>query len=387
MVDLSKGATVELVKALSDDIRTLPNGTKAESAGAAVRWVYSKLENEIAAVGKLTINSWSGVQSIVREGIASKVFSIGDQLTCQRNGVNLVWDIIGIDHDIPADSQYTHSLTLQLHDCFPDQMQYDAPEAFYYASAEMAAGTYHFTVGSTDYQFTLSSAVPAGGQLMLTYSGDTPSSVSVSTAKGGTAAGSIAVSAGNEGTELTSLNAVRRIRYGWNNYRNSAIRQWLNSSEAAGSVWTPQTDYDRPPAWAAGKAGFLNGMDRDFLDVVGTTAITVVKNRVSDGGGSETLNDQFFLLSRSEVYGSMEGGNDEGAPYPYYAEHSDLSEAGMGNDTNRMKAVNGSSRPVWLRTPEYGSEHWVRAVSGVNGSITTDSAEKSKGIAPACNII
>lgn len=37
MVDLNKGATVELVKALSDDIRTLPDGTKASSAGAAVR--------------------------------------------------------------------------------------------------------------------------------------------------------------------------------------------------------------------------------------------------------------------------------------------------------------------------------------------------------------
>ena len=37
MVNLNKGATVELVKALSDDIRTLPDGTKARSAGAAVR--------------------------------------------------------------------------------------------------------------------------------------------------------------------------------------------------------------------------------------------------------------------------------------------------------------------------------------------------------------
>ena len=37
MVNLNKGATVELVKALSDDIRTLPDGTKAASAGAAVR--------------------------------------------------------------------------------------------------------------------------------------------------------------------------------------------------------------------------------------------------------------------------------------------------------------------------------------------------------------
>lgn len=36
-IDLNKGATVGLVKALSDDIRTLPDGTKAANAGAALR--------------------------------------------------------------------------------------------------------------------------------------------------------------------------------------------------------------------------------------------------------------------------------------------------------------------------------------------------------------
>ncbi|MBQ1349962.1 MAG: hypothetical protein IIY61_04815, partial [Ruminococcus sp.] len=69
--------------------------------------------------GALRPTSWAGVQSLVRNGLASKVFAIGDQLTCQRGNDTLVWDIIGIDHDTPADPQFTHSLTLQLHDCFP----------------------------------------------------------------------------------------------------------------------------------------------------------------------------------------------------------------------------------------------------------------------------
>ena len=37
MVDLNKGATVELVKTLSDDIRTMSNGVKGDSAGAVTR--------------------------------------------------------------------------------------------------------------------------------------------------------------------------------------------------------------------------------------------------------------------------------------------------------------------------------------------------------------
>ena len=36
-VDLTKGATVELVKTLSDDLRTKSDSTKWESAGAAIR--------------------------------------------------------------------------------------------------------------------------------------------------------------------------------------------------------------------------------------------------------------------------------------------------------------------------------------------------------------
>ena len=48
MVDLNKGATVELVKALSDDLRTGADGTVYESAGAAIRAVHNRLESLIA---------------------------------------------------------------------------------------------------------------------------------------------------------------------------------------------------------------------------------------------------------------------------------------------------------------------------------------------------
>lgn len=354
-----------------------------------LKYVHDKLESEIvAATGWFAgVQSWSDVQAIVRAGLASKVFSVGDQLTCQRNGVNLVWDVIGIDHDTPADSRFTHSLTLQLHDCFPEQLQFDSAEAFYYASTEMAAGTYHFTLNGTNYQFTLSSAVPVGGQLMLTYSDNTPSVISVSATKGGVAAGSFTVSVGNGGTEITNFNLISRVRYGSNNYKNSAIRQWLNSNAAAGSVWTPKTDYDRPPTWAASAAGFLNGLDEDFLSVVGETNITFLNPRV-DGSNTETLVNRFFLLSRSEVYGGAETENvNDGTPYPYYSDNSDLSSAGSGADTNRMKYINNTAVPIWLRTPDYGSAQWGRTVSKVNGSITSDSADKLKGIAPVCNII
>ena len=46
-VDLKKGATVELVKTLSDDLRTKADGTKANSAGEAVREQISDLKSHL----------------------------------------------------------------------------------------------------------------------------------------------------------------------------------------------------------------------------------------------------------------------------------------------------------------------------------------------------
>jgi hypothetical protein len=39
----------------------------------------------------------------------------------------VVWDIIGIDHDKPTDPRFTHSLTIQVHDCLLNA-PFDAPE-------------------------------------------------------------------------------------------------------------------------------------------------------------------------------------------------------------------------------------------------------------------
>lgn len=389
MVDLNKGATVELVKVLSDDIRTDANGVKHSSAGAAVRDLYNKLENEIDALAEIThINSWADVQKAVRSGMANKVFAIGDQLTCQRDGVNLVWDVIGIDHDTPADPQFTHSMTLQLHDCFPTNMQFDAREAFYYCETALEAGTYHFTVGSTDYQFTLESDIAAGSQLILNFTAGAPSTITVSATKGGAVSeGSVTVTAGSDGSELMGVNDINRARYDSNNYKESAIRQWLNSSAAAGSVWTPQTDFDRPPSWAASTAGFLNGMDADFLAAIGKTHIVVVRNTVTDGGGSDEMDDKFFLLSRREVFGGNEIANViEGEPYPYYANYSDLSAAAISADSNRIKYRAGTAQYWWLRSPYVGKSEGTLSVYPA-GAVYDVYASSSYGVAPACCII
>jgi len=361
--------------------------------------------------GSLKPTAWSDVQAIVRAGLAPRVFAIGDQLVCNKSGVQLVWDIIGIDHDTPADPQFTHSLTLQLHDCYKDTVQFDREEAFYYCEAELPAGTYYITVGANwgtycklneTYMFTLTKPVPAGGQLVGFYRmPDTAPSTwkvqSYASATSTTVIEEVTVTAGSSGTSLGTLlpagdfannrNSLHRLAYGSNNYGESAMRQFLNSKGAAGTFWTPQTKFDRPPTWLATLPGWMNGMDEDFLAVLGKTHIVVSRNTVCDGGGSDEFDDTFFLLSRREAYtGNEVASVIEGEPYPYYSDYSDLSAAGTGNDTNRIKYRNGSAQYWWLRSPYAGNGSIVRSV-GPAGLLSFSSADGSCGVAPACNII
>lgn len=357
--------------------------------------------------GSLKPTSWSDVQALVRKGLASKVFAVGDQLTCQRGSTTLVWDIIGFDIDTPADKQFTHSMTLQLHDCLPGT-QYDAPEALFYCETALAAGTYNFTLlagydttygGGKTYQFTLTKEVPAGGQITFPWNWNTQASTTkVSTYKSRTdnaAIETVGVTEGTGGTNLgtadgktTNMNHSHRIRYGSNNWVESAMRQYLNSDKAAGSVWTPQTKFDRPPSWNASTAGFMNGLDADFLAVIGKTTKVTCRNTVTDGGGSDTTKDKFFLLSRREVFAGNEVSNvTEGEPYPFYSDYSDYTNANAGADKNRIKYRGGSPQWWWLRTPHTGDGGYVRFV-GTDGFLYSGYyAGNSSGVAPACNVI
>lgn len=370
-----------------------------------------KMDNQnilLAAIasngGGINISSWSAVQQIVRLGLASKVFAIGDQFVSTKGSTQLVWDIIGFDHDVPADSQFNHSMTIQLHDCYTSA-QFDATEALYYCAEELPAGTYNFTLlsgydttygGGKTYQFTLTEAVPAGGQIMFPWSyNKQASTVLISTyesATSTTAIESVSVTEGSGGTNLgtadgntENMNHSHRIRYGSNRWLHSSIRQWLNSDKAASAWWTPQNVFDRPPSNAT-TAGFLTDMDSEFLAVIGEVNKRTALNTVTDGGGYEDTKELMFLLSRSELYGGLENSVNEGDPYPYYANYSDLSAAGTAADSNRIKYRAGSAQYWWQRSCYAGIANSVRIVVPA-GQIGNNGANYSNGVAPACNII
>lgn len=87
--------------------------------------VLREIAGKMGVVG--TVGSWSDVQAIVRKGQASSYFAVGDQLISEYNGSPVVWDVIGIDHDIPTDESKAFSMTIQTRDCLQN-VQFDAPE-------------------------------------------------------------------------------------------------------------------------------------------------------------------------------------------------------------------------------------------------------------------
>ena len=345
------------------------------------------------------LTSWYGVRDVVRRGLASRFFQVGDQLVCEKDGVKIRWDIVGIDQDTPADSNFIHSMTLMAHDVYITAA-FDAKEALFAFDDGLEAGTYHFAIDQQPWvagdvgktiQFTLTNAIPAGGQLVVnngynaTMVGATISAFASGTST--TAAETVTMSEGSDGTDLgsvanaltgTTTNSIQRALLGSNNWSQSAARQYLNSNKAAGAYWTPKTKWDRPPAYVASTAGFLKGLDGDFVSVLGKVIKTTSQNTVTDGGGGIQSEELVFLPSRSEIYGSAEiTGVNEGAIYDYYKN---------ATDADRIKYQGTAARNWWLRTPYASGAHGVRTVV-TSGALNGYYAYSAYGLAPACCIV
>ena len=339
----------------------------------------------------IAISNWEDVQRAVRMGLADKIFKVGDQFVSSYDTGQIVWDVIGINHDIPTDKKYTKSLTLQAHDCIMG-CQFDAPEALYYAEAELPAGTHIFTLNALQYTFTTTQAVPVGGQVFIkawqsaegagvyvptkitTYATDRDTAIETD----------LDVTATTGTDTLMPINNHSRCRYGSNNYKESAIKQFLNS-DATSFVWTPKTNFDRPPSGAPYTGGgFLKLLDPELVAVLGAVDKQVARNTVTDGGGQDLFSDKVFLLSRKEVFGGDEGtvtGENAYAWYSALAE-SPTSAAMAG----RIKYLSGSARNWWLRSPTVGNSVNPRSVS-TTGHVSSGNASSSYGLAPACCIV
>ena len=188
-----------------------------------------------------------------------------------------------------------------------------------------------------------------------------------------------------------------RQSYGNNRYSLSNIRQWMNKS---GANWfAAQHSYDRTPSasyvWSstnpyATEAGFKTGFSAQFLAAILPTTLTVAKPS-TDGGGSETVTDDFFLASKQEVGLGAENSIAEGALLAMFT--SDNSSRLCACTATAISNSNYSSNPTtaanwywWLRSPIAGSSYNARRVDSGGGEGDSSAYGGFQGLRPLCNL-
>jgi hypothetical protein len=325
--------------------------------------------------GIVNVTSWAGVQKVVREGLAEKYFSVGDQLVAEYDGVEKIWDIIGFDIDTPADENFTHSMTIQSREVLRYSSRIDAPQAMYNAVTSLPAGTHIFTTNGVQYQVTTTVEIPAGGVLYIaTRSEYIPLTLTSYQPDRKTAIETGLVVTATTGVDtLTPINDHVRMRYGSNRYIDSALRQWLNSDDAI-FTWTPKGLYDMPSTYET--EGFVNILDADLKAVIGSVDKQVAR-ATYDGGGQDTFEDKVFLLSRVEMGLGTEGVTTGEVVYPFWD---------GATNADRIKYQGATARYWWLRSPYVSITYNVRII-GTDGYLSYVNASNGIGVSPACVII
>ena len=403
-------------------------------------WEGSKVDRAVSALEMIAVahaksidlTDMREVQEIVRTGHAQEYFDYGDQFdivwtpdNSNETTYHIPFDVVSFLPVVDAQGNtHQNAMWLQSHYALMG-IQYSGNNAFYVPTAEMPAGTYHFTMGNswgsnvvanTSYQFTLTAAVPAGGQLILgTATSNTsglpdtaPANWRVRVYANGaqeTPTEIVALTEGDGGTDLgilssstkyseSGINNMQRSAYGYNRYAHSAIRQWLNSAGGKGEWWEQKNPFDHRPDQLASVQGFLAGLPQDFLQIIRPIQIVTALNTVSDSeiGASETVADKFFLPSLEQEYIMPQASGVEGAYWQYWKDRLDLSspqpQGSGGTNANHIRYAyenHTSAQSVRLRSAYRGDANHAWYV-GTAGTANGSGAAGAGRPCPACVI-
>ena len=198
-----------------------------------------------------------------------------------------------------------------------------------------------------------------------------------------------------DGKESSNSDSNRRS-YGNNRYALSNLRQWLNKS---GTSWyVAQHSADAAPSSANvtynpydSQSGFLTGFSAQMKAALLDTTLTVAKATV-DGGGSESVVDKVFLLSKQEVGLGSENSIAEGSLLALFS--SDNSSRlckptanAVSNSTYTSSSLSASQNWLWwLRSPYSSYSRNVRHVYSDGSSNNYYAYSGYYGVRPALNL-
>ena len=266
--------------------------------------------------------------------------------------------------------------------------QMEPQQALMWCENGLAAGSYKFKNSNNTYYFTLTSAIPAGGQLRAvedafqTYE-STTATTALETGTVSTTEISGATDLGTCGTG--DLNNMDRVKYGSNNIGESALLQHLNSSDPANTPVARLTKFSRPATY--NMAGFLGRLDSASAACIANTAWKCSANNVYEcpaamGGialkqSPYTVTAKVLLLSEMEVCGAYSGTAAGDSVLDYY-NGAEAADRIMYNKNNQ-------AQNWWLRSPVWNTASGERYVN-TSGSAYTNAATTSLGVVPACKI-
>lgn len=285
--------------------------------------------SQVASMDNL--QTWDKISGFSRNGYAQKLFDYGDQFvekwvdTAESKEYEYPWRVNHFENVELENGETVPGMFLQAHYAHPFGVQFSHSRAFLRCPDGLSAGTYYLTLGATwgskdaqkdtSWKFVLTKDVPAGGCLAgFTYMPDTSASswkvtsyqkdrieqietVSVASGSAGTFLGIMQSNVRNG-----NLNSMQETAYGWNRWKTSAARQYLNSNQPKGKWWSPQDDWDVAPDQLFTKDGFLCGMPEEMLNVLKTIKVVTYANTVNDGGEEDVTYDKVFLPSLEQMY-------------------------------------------------------------------------------------
>lgn len=340
-------------------------------------------------------SDWAGLADLADSGLFGSAYGIGDQFidawkdTANNQEYTYPFQLNHIgDVELQDGETLRNRPFLQAHYAHPFGVQFSHQRAFLRCPSGLAIGTYYVTiesawgnnVGAGDVVcFTTTVAVPEGGRVSGMYSAPDQAKsnwkIYTHSADGKTILETITPTFTASGTSLGTiksnkrngdLNSMQEAAYGWNRWKTSALRQYLNSAAAVGAWWTAQDDWDIAPTELTTKAGFLAGCSEDFVNSIKTVKVTTYPNTVNDdldGNTPDITYDRVFIPSLEQIYCVPQKAG-EGEYHEYWKRRSGASSPQPTSQTypNMITYAvenHASAQHVRLRSAFRGSASYV----------------------------
>lgn len=363
-------------------------------------------------------SDWAGLADLADSGLFGEAYSIGDQFvdTWTDKATNTDYTYpFQLNHIGNVELQDGETLSsrpfLQAHFAHPFGAQFSHQRAFLKCPEGLAVGTYYFTiesawgsnVGAGDVVcFTTTVAIPEGGRVSGCYGAPDQAKsnwkIYTHSADGKTILETITPTFTASGTSLGTikasvrsgnLNSMHETAYGWNRWKTSALRQYLNSAAGVGSWWTAQDEWDIAPTELTTKHGFLSGCADSFVEAIKPIKVITYPNTVNDDTGGNTPDityDKVFLPALEQMYINPQKVG-EGEYHEYWKRRSGR-ETPMSTGQTYPQIItyavenHTSAQHVRLRSALRGFAYYTWSVYSSGGVSNVNAASYSFRFAP-----